>query len=449
MPFLRQSTIQTIRFGPFLDITDGVTEETGLTITQALRRLSKDGGAFAQTGETGNSVHDSDGWYSDDLTAADTGTVGELILNVQIPATALPVWLRWWVIEETVYDRFYGAAAGGYLQATTAANTLDVAATGEAGVDFGNILGTLDAADIGANAITSAKIATDAIGAAQIAANAIGASELAADAIGASQLATDAVTEIANGVWDTDATGRQTAGTFGQAIGDPGANTETMYDAVVTDAAGTNVATDVVAIKAETVLIVADTNELQTDDIPAAIAALNDPTAAVIADAVWDEDATAHQNGGTFGQAIGDPGANAETMYDAVVTDAAGTNVAVDVVAVKAETATIVADTNELQTDDIPGTIAALNNISAANVNTEVSDVLKTDTVTLPAQGAPTNTPTMEAILGWLYKTFRNKKEQTATEWRLFDDAGSVVDSKATVSDAASTATKEEIVTGP
>jgi hypothetical protein len=35
--------------------------------------------------------------------------------------------------------------------------------------------------------------------------------------------------------------------------------------------------------------VLADTNELQTDDVPGLIAALNDPTAATMADAVWDE----------------------------------------------------------------------------------------------------------------------------------------------------------------
>lgn len=72
------------------------------------------------------------------------------------------------------------------------------------------------------------------------------------------------------------------------------------------------------------------------------------PTAAANADAVWDEDATAHQTLGTFGQAIGDPVANTETIYDAVVTDAAGTNVAADIIAVKAETANILTDTAEI-----------------------------------------------------------------------------------------------------
>jgi len=61
-------------------------------------------------------------------------------------------------------------------------------------------------------------------------------------------------------------------------------------------------------------------------------------TSADVADAVWDEDATDHQTQGTFGQAIGDPVADATTIYQSVATDATGDNVAVDVVAVKADT---------------------------------------------------------------------------------------------------------------
>jgi len=173
MPFLRQSTSQVVRFGPFLDITDGVTEEVALTITQALMRLSKDGGAFAQKNAAGNATHDSDGWYSTTLNVTDVDTVGELIMNVQDPANALPVWMRWWIVEEAVYDAIYGAAAAGPLQSTVAARTLDVAATGEAGIDLGNTIGTLDAAQIGANAITSAKIATGAIDADALATDAV------------------------------------------------------------------------------------------------------------------------------------------------------------------------------------------------------------------------------------------------------------------------------------
>ena len=114
MPFLKQSTAQTIRFGPCLDKGDGVTEETALTLAQADMRLSKDGGAFAQKSAAGNATHDSDGWYSTALSTTDTGTVGELILNVHQPANMLPVWLRWWVLEEAIYDALFGASAAGF-----------------------------------------------------------------------------------------------------------------------------------------------------------------------------------------------------------------------------------------------------------------------------------------------------------------------------------------------
>ena len=92
-------------------------------------------------------------------------------------------------------------------------------------------------------------------------------------------------------------------------------------------------------------VVLVDTTTTNTDMVAAA------PSAATNAAAVWDEDATGRQTTGTFGAAIGDPGASVETIYDAVITDATGTNVATDVVAVKAETALIVADTNELQAD--------------------------------------------------------------------------------------------------
>lgn len=61
---------------------------------------------------------------------------------------------------------------------------------------------------------------------------------------------------------------------------------------------------------------------------------------------------------------------NVDQIETAVITNAAGADIAADIIAVKAETALIVADTNELQTDDVPGLIAALNDISVANILT-------------------------------------------------------------------------------
>jgi hypothetical protein len=54
-----------------------------------------------------------------------------------------------------------------------------------------------------------------------MAANVITATSINADAITAAKVAADVSAEIADAVWDEDATGHQTQGTFGQAIGDP------------------------------------------------------------------------------------------------------------------------------------------------------------------------------------------------------------------------------------
>jgi hypothetical protein len=62
-----------------------------------------------------------------------------------------------------------------------------------------------------------------------VATGGITAGSIAADAIGASELAADAVAEIADAVWDEDATGHQTQGTFGQAIGDPASDSDTIW----------------------------------------------------------------------------------------------------------------------------------------------------------------------------------------------------------------------------
>lgn len=143
--------------------------------------------------------------------------------------------------------------------------------------------GAIDADAIASDAITAAKIAADAITAAKIAdgaidantfaAGAITASAIAADAIGASELAADAVAEIADAVWDEDATGHQTQGTFGQAIGDPTSDSDTIWGLVNTNlnatvssrASQTSVDTIDDFLDTEIAAILADTNELQVD----------------------------------------------------------------------------------------------------------------------------------------------------------------------------------------
>ena len=130
--------------------------------------------------------------------------------------------------------------------------------------------------------------------------------------------------------------------------------------------------------------------------------------------------------------------------------------------------ALIMADTNELQGDwanagrldaildiiaadtttDIPALIAALNNVSVAEINAEVVDVIRTDTMAEMAQGAPPASPTLAEAMNYLYRDFRNKSETTASEHAVYNDAGAVKIVKATLADNGTTMTKGEYGTG-
>lgn len=108
MQYLKQSTAKTLRFGPFLDDTDGKTAETGLSIAQADIRLSKNGGAFAQTNDSSGATHDENGWYYLQLDATDTNTLGPLSVAIH-ESGALPVFKEFMVVSAHVYDSMCGS----------------------------------------------------------------------------------------------------------------------------------------------------------------------------------------------------------------------------------------------------------------------------------------------------------------------------------------------------
>lgn len=103
MRWLRQSTAATVVIGPMLDDTDGKTAETALTISQADIRLSKDGGAFAQTNNAAGATHMEAGYYSVPLNTTDTNTLGRLRVAVS-ESGALPTWDDFMVLPAVVYD---------------------------------------------------------------------------------------------------------------------------------------------------------------------------------------------------------------------------------------------------------------------------------------------------------------------------------------------------------
>lgn len=151
--WLKQSTAAEIKVGPFVDSVDGVTAETGLTITQSEVLLAKGAGDFAQKNESTSLVHESNGWYRCLLDTTDTNTTGPMVLQIA-ESGALPVWNEFLVLPANVYDALVTgsdlldinaaewnslATVALPLVPTTAGRTLDVSAGGEAGVDWANV----------------------------------------------------------------------------------------------------------------------------------------------------------------------------------------------------------------------------------------------------------------------------------------------------------------------
>lgn len=236
------------------------------------------------------------------------------------------------------------------LMPTVAARTLDVTATGATGIDWGNIENPTTAQNLSATNIDVDQVIASVSGA---------VGSVAANGLSASSLAADAAAEIADAVWDEDATGHQTQGTFGQAIGDPAADTDTIYSLV------TGIQTD--------------TDDIQTRLPAALVGGRMDSNAGAISG-----DATAADNAEAFFDGTGYAGTNNVIPTVTTLTGhtpqtgdsfarlgaPAGASVSADIAAI------------EGQTDDIGVAGAGLTNVPwnaswDAEVQSEVQDAIE------------------------------------------------------------------------
>jgi hypothetical protein len=189
MLILKQSTSIDIRCGPFVDSTDGVTPETGITLGAADQAevLKANGAATAAMAGTFAAVTGSDGWYDYTAATGDVDTVGEVVFVIQDSSVCLPVYVRGYVVEEAVYDALYGASAAGPLQSTTAGRKLDVTATGAAGIDWANIENqatTVDLSGTDIQLVDTATTLTNVINSSSVVASVSGAVGSVTGAVG-------------------------------------------------------------------------------------------------------------------------------------------------------------------------------------------------------------------------------------------------------------------------
>lgn len=166
---LRQSDAAEIPLGQFVDATDGVTAETGLTISQADVQLKKcaaggDCGAMAQKNDASSCAHDALGVYECDLNATDTDTVGTLFIYVN-ESGALTERLVCQVLDTAPFDADYADAATGRRDAnvTQAGGSNVTAASGRLEVNVSHAGGTAITATGGRMEVNTSHVGGSAI----------------------------------------------------------------------------------------------------------------------------------------------------------------------------------------------------------------------------------------------------------------------------------------------
>lgn len=146
--------------GPFVDVGDGFTPETGITLAGADQAevLKANGAATAAMAGTFAAVTGADGWYDYTVATGDVDTVGEVVFVVQDLSVCLPVLVRAQVVEEAIYDALFAASASGF----DANGRVDVGAvlgTAQTAGDLAALVNTVDGnvdsilADTGTNGV--------------------------------------------------------------------------------------------------------------------------------------------------------------------------------------------------------------------------------------------------------------------------------------------------------
>lgn len=233
--YLRQATASQSRaLGPFIDSTDFITPLTSLTIANTDIKLVANGGTSADK-NSGGATHRVNGVYGVTFDATDTATVGELYVSVVV-AGALPVFHTFVVLEEAVYDALFAATAPGYLQPTTAGRTLDVTATGAAGIDWGNVENPTTVLDLAGTTIDTDQVVASVTGAVgsvtgNVGGNVVGSVASVTGNVGGNVvgsvasvtgdiggLAAGAITDVQDAVWDVALASHQDAGSTGEAL---------------------------------------------------------------------------------------------------------------------------------------------------------------------------------------------------------------------------------------
>jgi len=134
---LKQSTSVKVIIGPFVDVTDGYTPETGITLgaADAAEILKHDSATVVDiSSNTWAAVTSADGLYALTLSTTDTNTVGMMTVYIYDTSVCRPVRADFMVVEANAYDSLVAGTDDLEVDAiavsgdTTAADNLEGAA---------------------------------------------------------------------------------------------------------------------------------------------------------------------------------------------------------------------------------------------------------------------------------------------------------------------------------
>lgn len=430
MLYLRADTITEVTVGPAVAVGDGFTPVTNLVGSSADEfELIKHGATTTTTiAGTLAAITGADGYYALDLSATDTNTEGRLVLLINDDSLILPIRHEFMVVNTNVYDSLFAAATTDYLQV----DTIQLAGTTQDATDLADFAAA--GYDPGTNKVQGVVLTdttTTVTGGATSAALATAQADL------------DTITG-ADGVTLATAQGLYAPAKAGDSM----ALTAGAVDAIIDETLTSHVTADSLGVAIKDVL--ADTGELQANQgnwltatgfaTPTNITAGTITTVTNLTNAPTNGDLTAAMKASVNAEVdsaldTAIPGVpTADSINQRIrsmdlLTEASGAG----------DLAAILADTNELQGDDVPGLIAALNDVSTAEVLTQVNAALDTAIAELGV-AAPTATPTLRTGLMLLYMALRNKTvvQTSGTDaLEIYNDAGTKIASKLLTDDGS------------
>ena len=119
--FIRQNSTDKIRLGPVIDSAGAMVTTLDLSTADSAKAILDDDSVVDISGYTMAAVTGCDGMYDLTLQTGISDTVGEISIVVEDVSLCLPVYKRFWVLEEEVFDAFYATSAAGFQAGPTLA----------------------------------------------------------------------------------------------------------------------------------------------------------------------------------------------------------------------------------------------------------------------------------------------------------------------------------------